>query len=186
MNEACRNSGVASDNVPTVSYGACDAGSSDPAKLLDRAGRFGIRYGLVVVIGWIGAMKFTAYEADGISGLVMNSPLMGWAYSLLSHGQFSSLLGVVESIVAALIAAKPYWPRASAVGAAGAVMMFLTTLSFMVTTPGVFEPAAGGFPALSAFPGQFLVKDIALLGASVWLFADSLSGVRVDGVARSV
>ena len=33
-----------------------------------------LRYGLVVVIGWIGAMKFTAYEAAGIQPLVENSP----------------------------------------------------------------------------------------------------------------
>ena len=36
-----------------------------------------IRYGLVLVIFWIGAMKFTAYEANGIQPLVANSPLMG-------------------------------------------------------------------------------------------------------------
>ena len=32
----------------------------------EKLGSFFIRYGLVLVLGWIGAMKFTAYEADGI------------------------------------------------------------------------------------------------------------------------
>ena len=45
--------------------------------------------------------------------------------------------------------------------------MFLTTLSFLVTTPAVWEPSAGGFPALSALPGQFLIKDLALLGIAL-------------------
>ena len=45
--------------------------------------------------------------------------------------------------------------------------MFLTTLSFVVTTPGVWQ-AGYGFPALAASPGQFLVKDVVLLGASIW------------------
>ena len=36
-----------------------------------------LRYGLVLVVAWIGAMKFTAYEAAGIQPLVANSPLMG-------------------------------------------------------------------------------------------------------------
>jgi uncharacterized membrane protein YkgB len=45
--------------------------------------------------------------------------------------------------------------------------MFLTTLSFLVTTPG-WEPSLGGFPALSAMPGQFLLKDVVLLGAALW------------------
>ena len=31
------------------------------------------RYGLAVVIAWIGLMKFTAYEAEGISGFVANT-----------------------------------------------------------------------------------------------------------------
>lgn len=34
-----------------------------------KLGEFLIRYGLVLVLGWIGAMKFTAYEAVGIQGL---------------------------------------------------------------------------------------------------------------------
>jgi uncharacterized membrane protein YkgB len=35
------------------------------------------RYGLVLVIFWIGAMKFTAYEVNGIRPLAANSPFMG-------------------------------------------------------------------------------------------------------------
>jgi uncharacterized membrane protein YkgB len=41
-----------------------------------------IRHGLVVILLWIGALKFTAYEAENIQGLVANSPLMSWGYSL--------------------------------------------------------------------------------------------------------
>ena len=37
------------------------------------------RYGLVVVVGWIGIMKFTAYEAEGISPFVAHSPLLSWS-----------------------------------------------------------------------------------------------------------
>ena len=51
--------------------------------------------------------------------------------------------------------------------------MFLTTLSFLVTTQGVWEPSLGGFPALSAIPGQFLIKDLALLGISLWSLGDA-------------
>jgi uncharacterized membrane protein YkgB len=51
--------------------------------------------------------------------------------------------------------------------------MFLTTLSFLFTTRGVWEPSAGGFPALSGKPGQFLIKDLALLGISLFSFGES-------------
>ena len=125
------------------------------------------RYGLVLVLLWIGGMKFTAYEAEGIRPLVANSPLMGWVYNLMSVTAFSSLLGVVEIVIGVLIALRPVWPAGSALGSGLAVGMFLTTLSFLVTTPG-WEPSLGGFPAVSAMPGQFVLKDIVLLGAALW------------------
>ena len=125
------------------------------------------RYGLVLVLLWIGGMKFPAYEAEGIRPLVANSPLMGWVYNLMSVTAFSSLLGVVEIAIGVLIALRPVWPAGSALGSGLAVGMFLTTLSFLVTTPG-WEPSLGGFPAVSAMPGQFVLKDIVLLGAALW------------------
>ncbi len=168
--------GVSPDRVRATRESARSRGQW--SVLLDRAGPQAARYGLVIVIGWIGAMKFTAYEAEGISGFVANSPLMSWTYQLVSHRQLSALLGAVELAVAALIAIGPRSRRAAVAGAVGAVAMFLTTLSFMATTPGVFESTAGGFPALSALPGQFLVKDAALLGLSLWLLADPLVSRR--------
>jgi uncharacterized membrane protein YkgB len=44
-----------------------------------------LRYGLVLVIGWIGLMKFTEYEAKGIQPLVAHSPLMAWMYTISKH-----------------------------------------------------------------------------------------------------
>jgi reactive chlorine resistance protein C len=132
------------------------------------------RYGLVVVIGWIGLMKFTAYEAMGIQPLIANSPLMSWLYDVFSVRTFSSLLGVLEVATAILLALKPWWPRLSAVGSVVAVGLFLATLSFLFTTPGAFAAEAGGFPALSE-TGGFLLKDVALLGISVWTLVDALA-----------
>jgi uncharacterized membrane protein YkgB len=40
------------------------------------------------------------------------------------------------------------------------------TISFLFTTPGIGEESAGGVPLLS-MTGQFLVKDVALLGIAV-------------------
>ena len=44
--------------------------AKNPAALVRRLGELLIRYGLVIVLGWIGAMKFTAYEAAGIKTLL--------------------------------------------------------------------------------------------------------------------
>jgi uncharacterized membrane protein YkgB len=135
------------------------------------------RYALVIVIAWFGAMKFTYYESQGISPLVANSPFMSWLYNIMSIRTFGRLLGSVELFTAALLALKPWFPKASILGGLLASLFFLSTLSFMVTTPDIGEASAGGFPVLSA-NGQFLMKDIALLGLSVWLLADATDAAR--------
>jgi reactive chlorine resistance protein C len=150
------------------------------AQTMEAWGRNTARYGLVLVLVWIGGMKFTAYEAEGISGFVSNSPLMSWAYSVFSKGQFSAILGVTELLTAALIAARPFSARLSAAGSALAVGMFLTTLTFLFSTPGVIELSLG-FPALSAVPGQFLIKDVVLLGVALWTLGEALGAVRQKG-----
>lgn len=147
------------------------------AETIEAIGRHSIRYGLVAVLAWIGAMKFTAYEAEGISGLISNSPLMAWVYQAFSVRQTGMLLGGVELLIAGLIAVRPFSAKASAVGSTLAVGMFAATLSFLSTTPGVVE-ASLGFPGLSVMPGQFLIKDIVLLGAAVWATGEALSATK--------
>ncbi len=138
--------------------------------LLQAGGTHVTRYSLVLIFLWIGGMKFTNYEAEGIRPFVANSPLMSWLYQVFSVSQFSAILGVVEIVVGLLIATRPVWPRLSAYSSLAAAVMFVGTLSFIVTTPG-WEPSLG-FPALSV-PGQFLLKDAVLLGASLWTAAEA-------------
>jgi reactive chlorine resistance protein C len=152
------------------------------AARMEAVGRHFVRYGLVLVLLWIGGMKCSAYEATAISGFVANSPLMRWVYTWFSVQGFSALLGVTEIVVALLISAQPLSGRAALIGSAAAVGMFVTTLSFLLTTPGVWETLAGGFPALSVVPGQFLIKDVVLLGASVRMFGEDW---RVQIASRS-
>ena len=56
-------------------------------RILESAGVLVIRYGLVVILVWIGALKFAAYEAEGIEPLVSNSPLISWGYGEGAAGQ---------------------------------------------------------------------------------------------------
>jgi reactive chlorine resistance protein C len=139
------------------------------------------RYGLVIVIGWIGALKFAKFEAYQIQPLVANSPFTGWLYNIFPVYVFSALLGVFEVTAAVLLAIKPVAPKLSIFGSLLAIVLFLATISFLFTTPGVGEPAGGGFPAISLI-GEFLLKDIPLLGLSFWTLADSL---RAAGLKRA-
>ena len=149
---------------------------------LATAGRHLARYGLVVVIAWIGVLKYTTYEATAIQPLIAHSPVFSWIYSLVSVRAFAAVLGTAEITAALLIAVWPLAPRLSAVGSAMAVLLFASTLSFLFTTPGA--TAAGGFPVLSVLPGQFLLKDLVLLGAALWTLGDSLGAASARRGAR--
>jgi uncharacterized membrane protein YkgB len=136
-----------------------------------------MRYGLVVILFWIGGMKFTAVEAEAIRPFVANSPLFSWTYPVLGVQGLANILGVTEILIALLIAARPWLPRVSAAGSLLAVGMFVSTLSFLLTTPGAWADAIGGFPAISVL-GQFLIKDVALLGIAVWSLGEALRASR--------
>jgi uncharacterized membrane protein YkgB len=134
------------------------------------------RYGLAIVIGWIGIFKFCSYEALNIQPLVANSPFMGWLYGVFSVETFSSILGVVEITTAVLLVVKPWYPRISLIGSVLAIVLFVSTLSFVITTPGVAEASAGGFPLLS-MTGQFLIKDMVLLAVSILTLGDTMKAI---------
>jgi len=150
---------------------------SETAATLMRVGQAVMRYGLAAVFLWIGLLKFTAYEARNIEPMVANSPIWSWAYQSMGLQGVSNLIGVIEISIGALIATRAFWPRASAFGSFGAAITFLITLSFMLTTPGVWE-AGYGFPFPSALPGQFLAKDLVLLGVSLWTAGEALVAAR--------
>ena len=132
-----------------------------------------VRYALVIILLWVGALKFTAYEAEGIQVFVENSPLLSWLYDVVSVRTFSTLLGISEITLGLMIATRPFMPKVSAVGSLGALFLFLVTLTFVFSTPGVWQPGYG-FPYLSPDPGQFLAKDVALAAIAIWTAGEAL------------
>ena len=142
--------------------------------LLERNAAHLLRLSMVVTFVWFGLQKFTAYEAEGIAPFIINSPLTSWLNVLDTQGA-SIAIGLPELAFGLLLATGFRWPGSLAAigGALGSCVTFLTTLSFMVTTPGVWAPS--GAPLLSGTIGVFLVKDIALLAASLVLLAQGLA-----------
>lgn len=138
-----------------------------------------LRWALVIVFLWFGAMKFTAYEAGGIAPFIGNSPIMSWLGMFGTQGQ-SYLIGTIELSTAVALILGAFVPIFSALSGVMSAATYLITLTFFLTTPGVAEPAAGGFPAISAIPGQFLLKDAVLLAASLVLL---LASVRLRGAS---
>jgi uncharacterized membrane protein YkgB len=135
-----------------------------------------LRWALVGIFLWFGGMKFTAYEANGIAPFIAHSPFMSWLHVLFGIRGASDIIGVLELSTAAALIAGAIRPIFSALGAAMSTTTYLITLTFFLTTPGVAEPMAGGFPAISAVPGQFLLKDLVLLAASLCLLGASVQG----------
>src|SRR6202012_3002844 len=103
------------------------------AQPLTLLGQLLSRYGLVVVLAWIGFGKFVKMESRT---LIEHSPLMSWVYHVFSVTVVASGLGTMEVVAALLIAVRPVWPRLSAVGSALAVVLFVGPGSCRFTTPG--------------------------------------------------
>jgi uncharacterized membrane protein YkgB len=133
------------------------------------AGQILARYGLVAVLAWIGVGHIATPAA--IRALIVHSPLLSWLYGIFSVQALGYALGSTELLAALLIALWPLLPRVSAIGSAFALLLFCSTISFLFTTPGV---VTGGVLSML---GEFLIKDIVLLGVSLWTLGDSL-GVR--------
>ncbi|WP_108945271.1 DUF417 family protein [Shewanella halifaxensis] len=122
--------------------------------------------GIVLVMLWIGGMKFTQYEADGIEGLMRTSPLFSWIYDVFSVLHGSYFIGVIELIAVAGIALLPWSKKAYLAGLAIAALTFAATQTFVLTLPA-YETSQG-FAMLTG-SGQFIVKDLALLACSLIL-----------------
>ena len=166
---------------PNTSIAGYSAAQIDA--LGDKVSTFGLhalRFTGATVLGWIGAMKFTAYEAGAIEGLVASSPLTSWLYSVFSLQGAANLIGATEILLAIVIVLGAKFPKLALVGALGALATFFVTSSYLLTAP-VWEASLGGFPALSVVPGQFLLKDIVLLASAVFLTGDALKRIARNG-----
>lgn len=167
---------------------------------LDQLGKKAIRFGIVIVFVWIGALKFVTYEADGISPFVANSPFMSFFYNhpeeykshINKEGElipenhqwhienntygFSMGLGIMLVTLGVLVALYKVAPFASMIGSILIFIMTLGTLSFLVTTPEAWVPHLTdhhwGFPYLSG-RGRMVVKDIVILGGAIITASES-------------
>ncbi len=124
--------------------------------------------GLIIVLGWIGAMKFTAPEADGVWPLLTSSPLFNWWIIDLGKQTASNIIGIIELVTVILLTGAWWNRKAFNFGLVLSAATFVATLSFLVTFDASW---LGGFPKLSS-TGHFLLKDVILLAAVFILYRD--------------
>jgi uncharacterized membrane protein YkgB len=140
---------------------------------LQTAGGLLLRYSLVVFLCLFGALKWTMAEARGVEPFIVHSPMLAWSHQLFGMRGASEFVGVVELMLGALIALRPWNPKLSSWGSIAACVMFLVTLSFLFTTPNVENDA------------PFLLKDLCLLGAALWTAGEAIDADHASaGVSR--
>ncbi len=132
-----------------------------------------LRWVMVLIFLTFGIQKFTPQSAEGIAQYINNSPFVWWLSVFGVRGE-AYLLGVVELSTAALLAAGAFNPLISALGSLMGMATFLITWSFFFTTPGVVKWSFSSDPIAWNLTGEFLFKDIVLLGVCVVLFLASL------------
>lgn len=151
----------------------------DAAKIqiLNSVGIAVSRYGLAAILLIFGAFKFTNFEAKAIQPLVENSPLMSWLYQVVDLRSTSGIIGSIEIGLAVMISLRVWFPMISAVGSIGGILMFLTSLSFLISTPGMWT-IMEGLPVPT--DGGFVMKDLILLGVSIWTAAEALQHAHAE------
>jgi uncharacterized membrane protein YkgB len=126
--------------------------------------------GMIVMLLWAGSYKMTAPGAEGIIPLVSNSPLISWHFKVFGPYIGSDLIGLTEWTSAVLIIAGYFRPKAGILGGLVATVMFFTTSTMILTTPGaiISVPGIHGMRYMS-FLGLFLFKDVISLGVALFL-----------------
>ncbi len=128
-------------------------------------GKAGYNLGLIataLVLLWIGILKFTTAEAMAIKPYVEHSFLMSWLYKIASVTTVSDLIGVFEIITGLLLLCSFRSRLAGRIGGYLSLIIFVTTLSFLFTTPGIWKMME--FVPVTDF---FVVKDLAFLAISL-------------------
>lgn len=119
-------------------------------------------FGVIATLLWIGVFKFTITEANAIKPLVENHPMMRWIYILFSTLTVSKIIGVTEIIIAIGLFVSLFKPKVGLIFGTLSVLTFLTTISFLFTTPDTWKIVDG-----IVVTNFFLFKDVVFLGISI-------------------
>src|SRR6516225_5724717 len=126
-----------------------------------------VRASMVIIYFFFGYQKWFSYEAQALIPFIRNSPLISWMYPVFGIQGASWFLGVSEWLFGALLFLGFWNKKLGILGALGSCVTFVATLTIIPFIPGGWAASAGGFPAM-ALPVAFLMKDVALLSASIY------------------
>jgi uncharacterized membrane protein YkgB len=140
-----------------------------------------IRASMVIVFLFFGYQKWFEYEAQVLIPYISNGPLIFWMYPVFGIRGASWFLGVSEWLFGALLFSGFWNKKLGILGALGSCVTFLMTVTIIPFMPDGWAASAGGFPAMTGNV-PFLMKDVVLLAASVYLLKQDV--LRVSLSAR--
>ena len=138
-----------------------------------------VRAAMVFVFVMFGYQKWFAYEAETLIPFISNGPLIFWLYPVFGVRGASWFLGASEWLFAALLFWGFWNKKAGLLGALGCLFAMIGTVTIIPFMPDGWD-AAAGFPAMKGNVA-FLMKDVVLLAASVYLLKQD--AVRVSFAA---
>ena len=123
--------------------------------------------GMIVMLLWAGRFKMTSLGAEGITPLVVHSPLISWHFRLFGPYIGSDIIGLTEITAALLYFVGYFEAQAGIVAGLITMVMFFITSSMLITTPGATVTFHG--MRYMNLLGLFLYKDVIAFGASLYL-----------------
>jgi uncharacterized membrane protein YkgB len=144
-----------------------------------------LRASMVIVYFFFAYQKWFAYEAQVLIPYISHGPLIFWMYPVFGIRGASWVLGAVESTIFVLLLIGFWNKKLGLLGAAGSTIAFVCTVTIIPFMPGGWEASAGGFPAMVG-PNAFLMKDVVLLGVSLYLLKQDAIRVRQAALSDSL
>lgn len=135
-------------------------------------GQFLFRYGLGIMLIWIGIMKFRNAEAIHLEQAMSQTILFNWLLKYITIYTLSLIIAWVQIFAGLMIMLKPVSAKTSTWGGVLAMIVFLSGILVFLTS-GIVWQSGYGFPELSR-AGHSFIKDFVLFGAAAWCVSDSL------------
>ena len=143
-----------------------------------------VRASMVIIFLFFGYQKWFEYEAQVLIPYISNGPLIFWMYPVFGIRGASWFLGVSEWLFGALLFAGFWNKQLGILGALGSCVSFIATVTIIPFMPDGWAASAGGFPAMTGNV-PFLMKDVVLLAASVYLLKQDVVRVSLSAKHRT-
>lgn len=132
-----------------------------------------IRATMVILFFLFSCQKWFDYEAHALVPFISHGPLIFWLIPAFGIRGAAFFLGSVELLFGFVLFLGFWNKKLGVLGALGSCATYVGTVTIIPFFPEPWAAPAGGFPA-ATLPFLFLVKDIVLLAASVYLLKQDI------------